>query len=363
MSEVVTMRASPAARLRSLLIDAKSSSRCELMPACYDALSAKLIAKAGYQMAFMSGFAVSATQLAMPDVGLISYGEQLDAGRRICETANELLVIGDGDTGFGGAGNVRRAIEGYARAGFAGITIEDQVYPKRCPFSGLVSVESRDDAIARVRCAIRARDDLRARTGLDLVIVARTDCRFAEGYFTDPKNNNGKDLGLQEATARCKAFAALGADVVYAERLTLDELAQLRSAIPLDVTMMLAQVEQESKPVITAEQAASAGCSLSLFGLTVLSASIVAMQRALHQMRDGPHHPSVLSHDPHRWEPASTEAPVPLMNFAELKSIVGFDDHDAWEKRSAEGLSHAEQQLPLAGSSHGGTSNRKRSRD
>ena len=77
------MKSLPAARLRALLIDAKSSSRCELMPACHDALSATLIAKAGYQVAFMSGFAVSATQLAMPDVGLISYGEQLGVSKLI----------------------------------------------------------------------------------------------------------------------------------------------------------------------------------------------------------------------------------------------------------------------------------------
>ena len=166
---------------------------------------------------------------------------------------------------------------------------------------------------------------------------------------------------MQEAIARCKAFAALGADVVYAERLSLVELAQLRRAIPLEVPMMLAQVEQESKPVITAEEAACAGCSLSLFGLTVLSASIVAMEQALASMKDGLRaHPRPLSHDPNRW-PASIEAPVNLKNFADLKRLVGFDGHDAWEKRCAVNMSNVEQ-LSFAGSSHG-LENKKRRRD
>ena len=103
------------------------------MPACHDAFSAVLIERAGFQVAFMSGYCVSAAHLALPDVGLISYGEQLAVGRAVCEAAAGLCIIGDGDTGFGGVGNVRRTIEGYARAGFAGITIEDQVAtPSSC---------------------------------------------------------------------------------------------------------------------------------------------------------------------------------------------------------------------------------------
>ena len=118
----------PAARLRSVLAATRRAGACELIPACHDALSATLIANAGFQVAFMSGFAVSATSIALPDVGLLSYGEQLGVGRAICEaTRGRLAVIGDGDTGFGGSSNVRRAVRGYAAAGFAAISIEDQV--------------------------------------------------------------------------------------------------------------------------------------------------------------------------------------------------------------------------------------------
>ena len=145
----------PAAALRALLSSARSERRCLVMPACHDALSAALIARAGFEVAFMSGYAVSATSLALPDAGLISYGEQVQVARNVCEATRGcgLLVIGDGDTGFGGSGNVRRTVRGYAAAGLAGITIEDQVYPKRCSYARGLAVESRARAVSRVRVA------------------------------------------------------------------------------------------------------------------------------------------------------------------------------------------------------------------
>jgi 2-methylisocitrate lyase-like PEP mutase family enzyme len=118
---------SPAAKLRQIL--ARPGIR--IMPGCHDAMSARLIEEAGFEMGFMSGFAVSADRLALPDTGLLSYGELADQGRAIC-AAVSIPMFGDGDTGFGNALNVKRTVEGYARAGFACIMLEDQVAPKRC---------------------------------------------------------------------------------------------------------------------------------------------------------------------------------------------------------------------------------------
>src|SRR5262249_16161292 len=102
------------------------------MPGCYDALSAKLVADAGYRIGFMSGFAVSAARLAMPDTGLISFTEMLDSLRNCCTAASPVPLIGDGDTGYGNALNVQRTVIEYARAGATGVMIEDQVNPKKC---------------------------------------------------------------------------------------------------------------------------------------------------------------------------------------------------------------------------------------
>ena len=148
------MASSAAERLRAVLTDAKRERRCLLMPACHDAMSAVLIQRAGFEVAFMSGYAVSATSLALPDAGLISYEEQASIGRKICDaTRGGLLVIGDGDTGFGGASNVRRTIRGYASCGFAGISIEDRAStgfePALCPVP-LCSSSSADPARDRI---------------------------------------------------------------------------------------------------------------------------------------------------------------------------------------------------------------------
>src|SRR5213592_3645937 len=122
------MAVTPAQRLRELL----AQPNVEIMPGCYDALSAKLIADAGYKVAFMSGFAVSAVRLGLPDTGLISFAEMLDSLRNCCSAAARIPLIGDGDTGYGNALNVQRTVIEYARAGAAAVMIEDQVNPKKC---------------------------------------------------------------------------------------------------------------------------------------------------------------------------------------------------------------------------------------
>ncbi|CAK9024161.1 2 [Durusdinium trenchii] len=297
---------SAAERLRGAIHHARTENRCITVPACHDALSAVLIQRAGFKIAFMSGFAVSVTQVAMPDAGLISYGEMLAVGQKICEaTHGKLLVIGDGDTGFGSSGNIRRTMRGYALAGFAGISIEDQVYPKRCSYAQGLAVEPRTAAIARIRAALAARDEMRAE-GLDLVLVARSDCRHAERG------------GLAEAIERCRAFAALGADVVYAEGLAKEELQQLSQALPPEIPRMLAQVER-GEALLSAEELAQEGFSLNLLGLTLLNVAMKAMKSALQQLAAGQHCPD--------------GARLP---FEQLYAEAGFEDHYHWEARFAD---------------------------
>ena len=79
-------------------------------------MSARLIDEAGFELGFMSGFAVSASRLGMPDTGLISYGELVDQGQNMCRAVS-IPIIGDGDTGFGSAQNIKRTVEGYAKPG------------------------------------------------------------------------------------------------------------------------------------------------------------------------------------------------------------------------------------------------------
>lgn len=97
-------------------------------PCCHDALSAKLIEQADFDFAFMSGFCTSAAYAGLPDTGLMSYAEMLHVGRCIHESTSHIPVIGDGDTGYGNAVNVKRTVNGYASAGFAGAMLFTHVW-------------------------------------------------------------------------------------------------------------------------------------------------------------------------------------------------------------------------------------------
>jgi len=202
-----------AKRLRDLL----AGPDLLQMPCCFDALSARLVERAGFPLTFMSGFAVSAARLGLPDTGLLSYGEMEAQGRDICQAVS-FPVIGDGDTGYGNAVNVARTITGYARAGFAGVMIEDQLSPKRCGHTAGKAVVGFDEACQRIRAAVDAREALRDRGG-DMVLIARTDARATHG--------------LDEALRRAERFAALGADVLFVEAPeSTEEMARICRELP-----------------------------------------------------------------------------------------------------------------------------------
>jgi len=283
------MTRSPAARLRHLL----EKPGCRVMPCCWDALSARMIEGAGFDLTFMSGFAVSAARIGAPDTGLISLGEMVDQGRNIC-AASSIPVLGDGDTGHGNALNVRRTVELYARAGFAAVMIEDQIAPKRCGHTKGKQVVARDEAAMRIKAAVDARE-----AGADILILARTDARH--------------DHGLDEALWRARAFADLGADILFVE--APQSVAELRR-IPLEAPgiHMANMLEGGKTPFLPAEELGEMGYSIAAYPLTILSAAMKAMRDALGTMKTGRHPDDA------------------LLDFAELRKIVGFDDYYEAEK-------------------------------
>lgn len=136
-----------------------------LLPCCYDGLTARLVARAGFEATFMTGFGVSGVN-GYPDTQLVSYGEMVHAATYVAEGLSSAALemnkepipcIADGDTGYGNAINVKRTVFGYARSGMAGIMIEDQVAPKRCGHVAGKSVVGFDEAVQRVKAACDAR--------------------------------------------------------------------------------------------------------------------------------------------------------------------------------------------------------------
>jgi len=263
------------------------------MPCCFDALSAKLIEEAGFPLTFMSGFAVSAARAALPDTGLLSYGEMVAQGRDIC-AAVSLPVIGDADTGYGNPVNVKRTVRGYAMAGFACAMIEDQVWPKRCGHTMGKQVVPRAEALARIRAAVDARQE-----GADILILARTDARAT--------------LGLDEAIARAYGFIEAGADIVFVEAPETEaEMARICTDVPGH--HLANMVEGGRTPLLPPDRLASLGFKIAAYPLTLLSAAAFAMREALSALAAG-------------------QKPDRLLAFAELQRLVGFSNYDTEARR------------------------------
>ncbi len=272
-----------------------SEDTCHPMPCCWDALSAKMIAQAGFDFTFMSGFAVSAARLGLPDLGLISYGEMLDQGRNIC-AAVDIPVLGDGDTGYGNALNVERTVRGYQRAGFACVMIEDQIAPKRCGHTRGKQVTGRSEALERISAAIHAK----RQSGNDILIMARTDARA--------------QYGLDEAIWRANEFARLGADIIFVEApQSVEEMARITTEVP--GVHMANMVEGGKTPILPPEKLHELGYSLAAYPLTLLSAAMKAIEASLADIKNGEH-------------PYNR-----LMDFARIRRIIGFDDYYEAEQR------------------------------
>src|SRR5262245_38127530 len=145
-----------------------------VMPGVFDALSARLAARAGFEAMFISGYGVSATYLGEPDFGVVTQTEIVGAAQRVCRTV-ACPVLVDVDTGYGNALNVLRTVDEVTRAGAAGIFLEDQVWPKRCGHMRGKRVIPAEEHVQKIRAA---RSAARVR---DCFVVARTDARQAVG--------------------------------------------------------------------------------------------------------------------------------------------------------------------------------------
>lgn len=279
----------PTAILRSLL----TSGELIVMPCCHDALSARLIERAGFKMTFMSGFAVSATRLAMPDTGLISFGEMVDQARNITQAVT-IPVLADGDTGYGNAVNVKRTVREYAAAGLACIMIEDQVWPKRCGHTRGKQIVDFADACQRVQAAVDARDE-----GADVLIMARTDAREIDG--------------LEAAITRMQAFSEIGADILFLEApRSVAEMERFCTAVP--GVKMANLIEHGLTPLLSPDELQRIGFTIAAYPLTLLQSIITAVETSLERLAGGDH-------------------PVGLQDFEHVREVIGFPEYYREEER------------------------------
>ena len=277
------------AKLRELV----NSGTVNVTPCCWDGLSAKLIEQAGFPLAFMSGFGVSAFRLGLPDTGLISPNEMIDQARNIVN-ATSIPIIGDGDTGYGNALNVKKTVTSYAQAGVACIMIEDQVSPKRCGHTQGKQVVERDEALMRIQAAVDARN-----AGANILILARTDARGP--------------LGLEEAITRAQLFREIGADITFVEApRSVEEMALICQKV--DGPKMANMLEGGLTPFLDVAELQDLGFALATYPFTTLMGAIKAIQDALADMKMG-------------------KFPKPQMSFETLQETVGFKEYYEEEEK------------------------------
>ena len=235
-----------------------------LMPGVYDALTARIAARVGFDVVFISGYSVSATRLGEPDFGFLTQTDMVEAARAVCRVSDAPVIV-DADTGYGNAVNVLRAVRDLQDAGAAGVFLEDQVWPKKCGHMAGKRVVDTAEHAAKIRAAVDARGDR------DLFVVARTDAR--------------QPLGVEEAIERCLAYKEAGADALFVEApQSVDELARVAEALPAPLVANM--VERGVTPHLSRSELRDLGFALIVCPLAALYAATRAVTDVLTELRD-----------------------------------------------------------------------------
>lgn len=283
---------SSASRLRQRL----AAGPVLVAPGAHDALTARLVERAGFEAVYFTGAGFSYTHLGAPDLGLVTLTETAWRVGTVAE-ATRLPVIVDADDGYGGPFNVARTVRMLEAAGAAAIQLEDQVAPKRCGHLAGKQVVPADVMVGKIRAATDARRDPA------LVIVARTDARAVEG--------------LDAALERAHCYREAGADVLFVEGPeSREELVRVARELPPPV--MVNMVEGGVSPLLPAHELESMGYRLVIFPGTAVRAAAAAILRALEVLRrDG-------STDGLRDQ---------MLSFRELNELLGLEDYRVREAR------------------------------
>jgi 2-methylisocitrate lyase-like PEP mutase family enzyme len=217
-----------------------------LAPGCYDALTASLIERAGFEAAYLSGASIAYSRLGRPDIGLVSASEVAETVGLIRDRCPDLPLIVDADTGFGNALNVQRTVTTFERAGASAIQLEDQESPKRCGHLAGKRLVSANEMSGKVRAALDARSDA------STVIIARTDAIAVEGF--------------EAALDRAEAYLDAGADMLFVEApRSLDQMRTLCARFAGRVPLLANMVEGGSTPLKSADELAALGYRLVIF--------------------------------------------------------------------------------------------------
>ena len=282
---------SPTTRLRELL----AGGEAIVAPGVFDALSARLVAQAGFPAVYASGGAI-ARSAGYPDLGLLGVGEVVDRLVPIVE-AVDVPVIADADTGYGNALNVRRAVQAFERAGVAALHLEDQEFPKRCGHYDDKSLIPAEEMVQKLRAAREALTDT------DLVLIARTDAIAVEG--------------LDAAIERAERYGEAGADVLFVE--APESEAQIEAVAERLPGLKLINMFKGGKtPLVPLPRLGELGYRIVIIPSDLQRAAMFAMQQTLEAIRrDG----------------SSAALADRMISFQDREAVVGTADYLALSER------------------------------
>jgi 2-methylisocitrate lyase-like PEP mutase family enzyme len=268
-----------------------ATERPLILPVAHDALSARLIERAGFAAYSIGGFPLVGARHALPDVGLVGLGE-MSAGMRDIMAASRLPVLVDGDDGYGDVKNVAHTIRTYEKMGAAAIFIEDQVAPKRCGHMAGKDVVPADVMEKKLRAAAAARESK------ETFLVARTDARAVHG--------------LDEALRRAERYLKAGADGIFVEAPeTLDELRKV-GAVFRGVPQIANMLEGGRTPLLPPAELHAMGFAMVAYPTSLIFRVTHAIEKALADMKA-----------------ARLSLAGEGVGFEEFKKVVGYD---AWSK-------------------------------
>lgn len=249
---------SPGRRLRQII-----EKRTLLLPGAFNAFSAELIERAGFEAVYISGAGLANGVAGVPDVGLLSLAE-VTAQAAYIARAVKIPAIADADTGFGEGIHLVRAVEAFETAGVAGIQIEDQAFPKRCGHLPGKSLIPAREMVQKIQAATRARRDP------DFLIIARTDARGVTGF--------------RDAVDRGRRYLDAGADVIFPEALESPE-EFTKFAEKIKAPLLANMTEFGKSPLLSAEELSRIGYRLILFPMTLFRTAAKAMEETLEALK------------------------------------------------------------------------------
>jgi 2,3-dimethylmalate lyase len=271
-------------------------------PGVFDMVSLRLADTFGFDALYMTGFGTVASHTGLPDAGLATYSDMVGRVKAMASMARAPLIA-DGDTGYGGLLNVQHTVRGYEAAGAQAIQLEDQEFPKKCGHTPGRRVIPTADMVRKIKVAVDS------RSSPDFLIIARTDARSS--------------LGLDEALRRGEAYAAAGADILFVESPeSVDEMRAIgQLGKRLNKPLLANMVEGGRTPVLSQAELEAIGYKIAIFPVTALLAAASAMKAVYAQLLA---------------TGSSNQMPVPLMPFADITKLMGFEKVWAFDKKYAE---------------------------